>query len=338
MAKNAVKATDITDAIYKKHKDIISENALDIHTMRYDAYHSYDNRELTGLAKITNMTLKIKSYEGNVPHTYTFDEIPKLRERMAKDANEIHVIYMELLECLKDIEVNEMLIQVLQILQSFRAIGIMYNAMHNIKVNYNGAENDLYGFISNTMSHLGIRDKHIKLYELQCIEQKIAEIALLERKGEQIIFKKYKDWYETHKFVDNKWEEIKENTNPMFAQSAYKEYHNPFPWLNKRIRHHRIKENQVFVLNSAQKIKVLLIGDYNELINEAYNMPRTESEEVLYNNDLRYDRSDYISQSLLIKHIGEINNDMLQVITHYELRDILVKNEVYERYAAKCGI
>ena len=43
-----------------------------------------------------------------------------------------------------------------------------------IKINYNGAENDLYGYISLTMSYLGIREKHITAYTEQKIEQEFS--------------------------------------------------------------------------------------------------------------------------------------------------------------------
>lgn len=338
---------ELTDIIYKKHKSVIQENHIDINRMSYEARNQYNECVTKGIGLspmelILNTTNRILSYEGNVPSEYTFDELPKLRIRVTEDAQSVKELYMSILNYITMVDIKDygMLVQILRTLQSFRSVGLFHTALQNIQIeviNHSWADNkicksNLSGAIYNTLSITGITDLHIKQFESEYIERKIAEITLLERKGDVIIRKKYRDWYETHKFDNNKWRELTEHERNT--------YHNPFPWHIIRERYHRIKENQVFVLSPVQKIKVLQLDTYSELVNYALN----KTENVLYNRDHSYISSnikqylgtyDYLQQSMLIAHIGEVNNGLLQVVSIYELKEILENAGVIGRYSNK---
>lgn len=327
------------DDIYKKHKSIINECRLNVSDMSYKAMRTYHERPLTGMAKVIDITNHIKSCEGNIPYEYTFNDLPILRERAKNDANTVHILYMSLLECLQDIEVNDMLAQILRLLQSYRAVGLMYDALKHITVSFNDKNTDLVDAIYDVLNFTGIGEKCAKVYEIQYIERKIAEIIDLERKGEQIIgadyrtmydrktgnekSNTYRDWYKAHIFDNNSYTWRKRHDWETNIEI--------FPWLSKRVKYHNVKEGAVFVLSKTQKIKVIKLGEYGELV----NIDATNRDEVIFDRNLIYDRSDYIAHSMLILHIGEINDGIEQVVSIYELKDILEKANVSGKYANK---
>lgn len=310
--------------------------------MSNEVRQAYDNRILTGIAKVINITGRIKSYEGNVPYEYSVNELPKLRERVAKDAQEVKELYMSLLECLEDIEINEILVQTLQILQSYKAVGLMYSALQDIQIeviNHSWLDNkvcktSLIGAIYNTMSVTGVYDLYLKVYEEQIIALKTAEIERLERLGEKIIgadsrnmYDKqgnekpnaYRDWYKEHIF-DN-------NTYKWRKRESWETDKEIFPWMSKRVKYHNVKAGQTFVLSKVQKIKVLNVGTFQEMLSQVWN---SDNQEVTYTDHLYHENPD---ASLLIQHIGEINDGSQQVVAYYELRDILDRANVLGKYS-----
>lgn len=311
--------------------------------MSYEARQLYDNRPLSGMAKVINITGRIKSYEGNLPYQYTFDDLPRLREKCAKQAQEIKELYMSLLECLEDIEINEILVQTLKILQSYRAVGIMYDALDSIKIqvtNHAWADNkictsSLIGAIYNTLSVTGITDLYLKVYEEQIIALKTAEIERLERIAEKIIgadyrhshdrktgnekSNTYRDWYKAHIFDENSYRWRK--------RESWETDKEIFPWLSKRVKYHNVKAGQVFVLSKVQKIKVIQIGAFRDMLKIVWN---SDNQEVTYTDYLYHENPD---ASLLIQHIGEINDGTQQVVAYYELKDILEKANVLGKYS-----
>lgn len=334
---NLIMATNMTKAINTK-------TAATKPAAGYMAYKAYNNRPLSGMAKIINITGRIKSYEGNVPYKYTFDELPKLREKCAVQAQEIKELYMSLLQCLEDIEINEILVQTLQILQSYRAVGIMYEALANIQIevtNHSWLDNKickgtLIGCIYNVLSVTGIGELYLKVYEEQIIAQKTAEIERLEKLAEKIIGadyryshdkqgnekpNAYRDWYKTHIFDNNSYTWRKRQDWEIDKEI--------FPWMSKRVKYHNAKAGQSFVLSKVQKIKVLNVGNFRDMLSLAWN--EHKDKELTY-NDNSYHQDDKANNALLIEHIGEVNNGSIQVVMYYELREILEQAGVIQKY------
>jgi len=282
-------------------------------------YMNYDNRVKAPLERITDICNKVS-------------DIAYYSNSSTDKTDEVISLYNELAVLIPQIEVKnyDLLSSILDILRHFHPGQSLYNSLEYKKVPIDGNYN--YRNVFPCLASIyGIKEKYREYYIEQAHIKHAKEIDVLDAKGERLIMSNrfWVEWYNNHEHVSGiEWKNLDTYKDAEYARQCHK----PYPWFKEKpYKYYTFKAPKKFKLTEGQQIEVIDIGNFRDLVNTPMGEDNwNRDKNVVYNQDTYYESSE--TEGFLLKHIGKLNNDMLEVVDIYQLKDKLDKAGTFDMY------
>ena len=276
-----------------------------------NTHFNFNDRILSPLEHITKLCLSIRRTERDFSHGYNVDELDNVYKRAINAANEIKVTYDTIVELIKQVNIKDygILSEILHILSEYYPPSVLDNKICNIYYDLNDKKENLSYALHYIGYTTGIIQKYTEWYTAQQLLIREADIKKLDIKGSRICTMKpyWHDWYNNHiqdysncKSGDdysNTWRERKDWEKGSYIKNPCEiEY-----------KQHTLKIGMSF--GKKQKIEIVNITKRNSLTNEEYELV-----EIGHNN------YEYDMELIVIKHIGSMNDGVMQIMSIYELK------------------